>query len=82
MPKTDLDRLVDAALPHVAFDGWSKATVDAAIRDSGLEPALAHSLIPRGAVDLAMAFHRQGDAALADALKGADLDALLRKLLG
>jgi ubiquinone biosynthesis protein COQ9 len=70
------DRLLDAALPHVAFDGWSPATVDAAIADSGLDPALARAAIPRGAVDLARAFHRRGDAAMAARLAGEDLSAL------
>ncbi|SHI47476.1 ubiquinone biosynthesis protein COQ9 [Shimia gijangensis] len=54
-------KLLDAALDHVAFDGWSKATFDAAIEDCGVEPALAHSVCPRGAVDLAVAFHKRGD---------------------
>ena len=31
------DRLLDAALTHVPFDGWSEATFRAAIADSGLE---------------------------------------------
>ncbi len=54
-------QLLDAALPHVPFDGWSAATFAAAIDDSGLDPSLAHSACPRGAVDLAMAYHEAGD---------------------
>lgn len=68
-----LDDLLDAALPHVAFDGWSQSTFDAAVHDASLVPAHAKTLCPRGAVDLAMAYHRRGDAAMVAALKDADL---------
>ncbi|MGL4310342.1 MAG: COQ9 family protein [Paracoccaceae bacterium] len=70
------DRLIDAALPHVPFDGWTKATLDAAIADSGVGGALARSLFPRGAVDLAAAFHRRGDGMMTARLAETDLAAL------
>lgn len=66
-------RLVESALPHVAFDGWGEATFDAAIGDSGVNPTVAKAICPRGAVDLAVAFHQQGDAQMAKALAEADL---------
>jgi ubiquinone biosynthesis protein COQ9 len=65
--------LVKAALPHVDFDGWSAATLDAAIKDAGVDAGLAHQACPRGAVDLALAFHRIGDAEMEAALAAADL---------
>ncbi|MGJ8622873.1 MAG: COQ9 family protein [Yoonia sp.] len=68
-----IDQLVDAALPHVAFDGWSQTAFDAAVRDSDLDPVQARTLCPRGAVDLAIAFHKRGDAAMVAALGQADL---------
>ena len=78
MPHTDPDtaRLLDAALPHVAFDGWSPAAFRAAIADSELSEARARALCPRGAVDLAVAFHRRGDRAMVQALRGEDLSEL------
>lgn len=66
-------RLLDAALLHVPFDGWSEATFRAAIRDTGIEPAVARALCPRGALDLAVAFHRRGDRAMRDRLRATDL---------
>lgn len=69
-------RILQAALPHVAFDGWSAATLAAAITDSGEDPGLAHALFPRGGIDLAVAYHRAGDAAMAEALAARDLSAL------
>lgn len=68
-----LDALLDAALPHVAFDGWSEASFKAAVRDSGMSEAEARALAPRGAVDLAVAYHRRGDAEMVAKLKEADL---------
>lgn len=58
---------------HVPFDGWSQTTFDAAVADSDLDPALARSICPRGAVDLAVQYHRKGDAAMLARLEEADL---------
>ena len=69
-------RLLDAALTHVPFDGWSETTLRAAISDSGVETALARNCYPRGGVDLALAYHRRGDAAMRQALGNEDLSAL------
>ena len=71
-----LQRLVDAALPHVVFDGWGPATLAAAIADSGVDPALARALLPRGGLDLALGFHHMGDAELARRLAAEDLSAM------
>lgn len=62
------DLILDAALMHVVFDGWSEATLSAAIADTGADPGEAQALFPRGAVDLALAFHRRGDDAMVAAL--------------
>ncbi|MDF1718333.1 MAG: COQ9 family protein, partial [Antarcticimicrobium sp.] len=32
------DRLLDAALNHVAFDGWSEATFKVAVSEAGIDP--------------------------------------------
>ncbi len=55
------DRLLDAALSHVPFDGWSEPTFRAAVTETGTDPALARTVCPRGAVDLALAYHERGD---------------------
>tara|TARA_R110002049_G_scaffold44333_3_gene129924 strand:- start:172546 stop:173229 length:684 start_codon:yes stop_codon:yes gene_type:complete len=69
-------QLLDAALPHVAFDGWTGATFDAAIKDSGMDEGLARATCPRGAVDLAVAYHRRGDAQMLAALAEADMEGM------
>jgi ubiquinone biosynthesis protein COQ9 len=60
--------ILDAALAHVPFDGWTEATFAAAARDAGIDLAEARVLCPRGAVDLAVAAHRRGDAEMVAAL--------------
>ena len=69
-------RVLDAALAHVPFDGWSDRTLRAALADTGLAAGLGRSLFPRGGVDLALAYHARGDAEMVARLKGMDLSAL------
>lgn len=71
-----IDQLVDAALPHVAFDGWSPTAFDAAVRETGMDAAYAKTLCPRGAVGLAIAFHKRGDAAMVAALHDTDMSGM------
>ena len=70
------EKLLDAAMTHVGIDGWTPATFKAAVRDSGVDPTVADAVCPRGAVDLAVAFHKQGDARMVEALKAEDLSQL------
>jgi ubiquinone biosynthesis protein COQ9 len=66
-------RVLAAALPHAAFDGWSQTTLRAALADSQVAPALGQALFPRGGLDLAVAYHQQGDHAMREALVATDL---------
>lgn len=68
------DLLLQAAVMHVPFDGWSETTFDAAVDDSGVDRTVADSICPRGAVDLAIAYHAQGDAMMLEKLLQADLE--------
>ena len=65
--------VIAAALPHVAFDGWTDRTLAEAVEDAGVDPGLSRLAFPRGGVDLALAFHRERDRALAEDLASADL---------
>lgn len=75
-PALAKQQILAAAVPHVAFDGWSDATLAAALQASGHAQALGAGLFPRGGVDLAIAYHHAGDNALLDALGAQDLSAL------
>ena len=67
------EKLLQAALSHVPFDGWSEATLAAAAADVGIAVSEARGLYPRGAVDMAAAYHKRGDAAMLDRLAASDL---------
>lgn len=71
--QTPKDRLLDAALTHVPFDGWSDLTLRAAAADSGIPIEQARAIFRRGAIDLALAYHRRGDDAMEAALAAEDL---------
>ncbi|MEO0390435.1 MAG: COQ9 family protein [Pseudomonadota bacterium] len=70
------DQLLDAALIHVPFDGWTGVTWTAALADTDVDPVLAKAVCPRGAVDLAIAYHVRGDAQMLARLDAADLSAM------
>lgn len=70
------DRILDAAVAHVPFDGWSETTFRAAVVDSGAADGVARALFPRGGVDLALAYHARGDAEMVTRLAAMDLSAL------
>ena len=70
------DRVLDAALLHVPFDGWSERTLRAALGDADVAPGMGKALFPRGGVDLALAYHARGDAEMVARLAEVDLAAL------
>lgn len=60
--------VIDAALPHVLFDGWSDETLNRAALECDIDPALLALLFPKGGLD-AIAFHsRWADAVVVKAL--------------
>jgi len=71
--QTPKDALLDAILPHVAFDGWSEASFQMAVSEVGIDPTVAHAVCPRRAVDLAVAYHKRGDAMMLERFAAADL---------
>jgi ubiquinone biosynthesis protein COQ9 len=68
--------LLDAALPHVPFDGWSRGALLAGARDAGLEPAAVLRAFPRGPIEAIELFSRDADARMLEALERLDLDAM------
>ncbi len=65
--------LLRAILPHVPFDGWSEKSFASAARDAEVTLAEARAAAPRGALDLAVEWHRQGERHMLRALRAADL---------
>ena len=72
-PENARDAVLSAALSHVPFDGWSETTLRAAIADSGVAEGLARALFPRGGIDLAVAYHKDGDRRMVETLARTDL---------
>lgn len=70
------EKLLHAALSHVAFDGWSETTLLAAANDTGIDPVAARAAFPGGGTDLAAAFHHRGDEMMVAQMAAADLDAM------
>ena len=68
--------LLQAAKVHVPFDGWSESTFREAIRDSNVDATVARAIFPRGAVDMAAAFHKEGDAIMLDRIADTDMDGM------
>jgi ubiquinone biosynthesis protein COQ9 len=70
------ESVLDAALSHVVFDGWSEATLKAAAAEAGVAADLVRVLFPRGPLDLAIAYHKRGDAAMVARLATSHLAAM------
>ena len=70
---SDLDRLLAAALPHAAFDGWSATTFSLAAQDAGLTPDAARLAAPRAELDLIAHWSAQLDSAMLARIADADL---------
>ena len=74
--ETQRDALLLATLPHVAFDGWTRAALRAGAADAGLDPADVVRFFPGGARDAVAALSDWADRQMVEAVQAADLSAL------
>jgi ubiquinone biosynthesis protein COQ9 len=70
------DRVLEAALLHAAFDGWSRRTLINAAADAGLEPATARRLFPQGGDSLLAWLDDWADRRMLETVEGEGLDRL------
>ncbi len=70
------DDILLAALPHVAFDGWSLRTLRQAARDAGYDAATAERVFPDGPVALVEHFSAYADRKMVEALSRPDYAAI------
>ena len=70
------DRILDAALPHVTFDGWSRKALTHGATAAGLAPEDVDIAFPRGTRGAVDHWLRRADDAMAAALEAADLDSM------
>jgi len=73
---TARDRLVEAALPHVPFDGWSQRALDAAAADLGYGQLDVLRALPDGPLQAIEHYVVMADRAMLEALERHDLASL------
>ena len=70
------DRILEAAMAHVAFDGWSRRALNAGAKDAGFDAAMARRAFPGGLRQLADHFAEWTDRGMLRELEALDLDAM------
>ena len=70
------ERLMDAALPHVPFDGWGEVALLAGARDLGIERGLALNAFPGGAIEMIEFHSRLADRRMVQAYELAGMTGL------
>jgi ubiquinone biosynthesis protein COQ9 len=70
------ERLIDAAILHVPFDGWGEAALRAAARDLHVDPGLALNAFPRGGIEMIEFHSRLADRRMVAAYERADTSGL------
>ena len=75
-PSDERDRLFDAALGHVPFDGWSDKALLAGAADLGLDPDAARRAFPGGALALIGYHAARADRRMSEAAAMIDLSSL------
>jgi ubiquinone biosynthesis protein COQ9 len=75
LAETQRDSLIEAILPDVPFDGWSRAALRAAARRLAMAPEEALALFPGGSADLVAGFSRWADQRMLDRVEALPLEA-------
>lgn len=78
MDKNDIqtirDKILEAAEPHVAFDGWTWEMVVHAASEAGYSAKEARAAFPSGIADVLAHFADMADRAMLEALDGVDIE--------
>lgn len=70
------ESLLDAIMPHIAFDGWSKRSLDLAASDVGIDPGIVDLAFPKGAIDMIDLYAQKCDLAMLEVIKTSDFEKL------
>ena len=70
------EKLLTNALEIIPFDGWSKASFEAAIEKTNIDLETGYRIFPKGESDLANYFHEFGDNKMLENLTKTDLSGL------
>ncbi|MDG1995612.1 MAG: COQ9 family protein [Emcibacteraceae bacterium] len=63
------ESLLQAALTHVAFDGWSNTTLQRAAEDNDVDEGIVDLAFPKGATEMIDLYAQQCDIAMIEAVK-------------
>lgn len=74
--RTIRDAIVGAALPHVAFDGWTMKTAAIAAEDAGYPRETADRVFPGGVSDMLRHWSDLSDRTMLAEMAGRDLSAM------
>lgn len=66
--------ILNQALSHVPFDGWTPQLLNNAAREAGYEEGYAEILFPHGVADLVAFFIEEADNAMLETLKSLNLN--------
>jgi len=66
------ERIVEAALPHIAFDGWTVSALRSGAADAGLDESEAAILFPRGPIEAIEAHLALADRRMIEAVSALD----------
>lgn len=70
------DGIIEAMLPHVAFEGWSRRSLDDAVADLGMDRSMALRAFPGGTIQAAEHYCDWLDRRMMGALADVDLESL------
>ena len=70
------DRLLQAVLPHVPFDGWTQTALRRGAEEAGMDRAAALEAFPGGAADMVEHFSDWSDRRMLEELEGMDLPSM------
>lgn len=76
LAERDRERLIEAMLPDVPFDGWTRPALRAAARRLDMPEEEAIALFPHGGADLVAAFSRWADLRMLERLAQEDTASL------
>ena len=70
------EAIIDAALPHVPFDGWTQATLQHGAEDAGHDKVMALRVFPGGPVEAVEFWSHLADRRMLAALEQRDLSTM------
>lgn len=73
---TRRDKIIEAMLAHVEFDGWSKEALVLGVADAGFSEDMALRAFPNGMAEIVDHFAEWSDRRMLEALEAQDLSAM------